>query len=1181
MTCADLEQKLAHATAALQDTEQRHQAALAAAGEQLAERQTQYEIAMARATATWEMVDEQLRVAALEVGRARQDQASAAADVDRLSREALELTSQLAEAAATNRALEGRLAEARTAVDAANARTEHERLAAADQSEERRRQFEALIAQEGERRRSVEDVLAQTVSARDDAERRHASATSDVERLTKSETDLSSRLADVTASRNDLERRLAATKAAFDDASMRTTRERLAASKRAAEREAGLDGQIRQQRERCTTLEQAVTDADAALRDAEQRHEAALSAAAGDLAERQARFDRELSQTVADRDHVSQRLRDAELSLDRLTQREADLTSRLTAVEAARDGLDLQLAEATNAITDADAALRDAEQRHEAALSAAASDLAERQARFDRELSQTVGDRDHLSQRLRAAELALDNARHDHQAAAADVERLTQFEADLTSRLADVQAARDAVERQLADTASALKHSSAHETELEGQIKQERATRTTLEQAIADADAALGQIRRDQQSTAADVERLTQREAALTSQLADVQAARDTLDLQLAEATNAIADADAALRDAELRHKAALSAAASDLAKRQARFDRELSQTVADRDHVSQRLSAAEIALDNVRHDHQTAAAHVERLTQREAALTFQLGGVEAARDTLEHRLADAVNAMADMDERAAREHSAAVDCQADLGARLAHETATRTAVEQTLNETRAAALDAQRSFEEQASALRARGLDKEAQFEVFLAQEQLEHQSRLAEMQGCNRTLALERDALQQSLTTVQEQSQQLQETLAATVKALEVATRRNEVLRSEADQLPRLHEQLDEIRVDNNRLFEQAGLAMFRCTPDGALIHANRACTTLVGRRTLDQLPGAQFAPAVFEAPDVLSWLIERCSSTRAKESIETTWQRSDGGRLYVRLSARRLTPHDVIEVTAEDLTRLRVLQARLDQAHRMEAVGRFASEVAVTCGTLLSDIHQNGQQWLTKAGCNVGSRQQGELLIDDVRRAADLLHQLAAFGDEQARTPVLVDLNTLIRDLQPVLKRVAGNHIEIQLRDPSSPLTVDVQTERVERLLVNLASYGRERMPSGGRLRIDLGTIVVNRHFAAKHPQVRLGLHALITVTGIRTAARDEGGQQAHAHVSPRGHGRSARFGVDVGTLHGLVSECGGHLWMTVQPAGDMVAKIRLPLLSPHDQVFTRVAAFRGARERSTTR
>ena len=447
---------------------------------------------------------------------------------------------------------------------------------------------------------------------------------------------------------------------------------------------------------------------------------------------------------------------------------------------------------------------------------------------------------------------------------------------------------------------------------------------------------------------------------------------------------------------------------------------------------------------------------------------------------------------MADMDERAAREHSAAVDRQADIEARLAHETATRTAVEQTLNETRAAALDAQRSFEEQAGALRARGLEQEAQFEVFLAQEQLKHESRLAETQGCNRTLALERDALQQSLTTVQEQSQQLQETLAATAKALKVA-------RCPTRSCAPKPTSCGDCTSNSTRPEPTTTAGSSRRAGDvpvhsGWRTHPRQSCpTTLVGRRTLDQLPGAQFASAVFEAPDVLSWLIERCSSTRAKESIETTWQRSDGGRLYVRLSARRLTPHDVIEVTAEDLTRLRVLQARLDQAHRMEAVGRFASEVAVTCGNLLSDIHENGQQWLTKAGCNVGSRQQGELLIDEVRRAADLLHQLAAFGDEQARTPVLVDLNTLIRDLQPVLKRVAGNHVEIQLRDPSSPLTVDVQTERVERLLVNLASYSRQRMPSGGRPPNPSRDHRGQSSFRRQAPPRPAGPHALITNHG----------------------------------------------------------------------------------------
>ena len=58
------------------------------------------------------------------------------------------------------------------------------------------------------------------------------------------------------------------------------------------------------------------------------------------------------------------------------------------------------------------------------------------------------------------------------------------------------------------------------------------------------------------------------------------------------------------------------------------------------------------------------------------------------------------------------------------------------------------------------------------------------------------------------------------------------------------------------------------------------------------------------------------------------------------------------------DAIEIVAEDLTNLRTLQERLGQAQRMEAVGRLASEVAVTCINLLDDVHQNAQSWLRTA-------------------------------------------------------------------------------------------------------------------------------------------------------------------------------------------------------------------------------
>jgi hypothetical protein len=248
-------------------------------------------------------------------------------------------------------------------------------------------------------------------------------------------------------------------------------------------------------------------------------------------------------------------------------------------------------------------------------------------------------------------------------------------------------------------------------------------------------------------------------------------------------------------------------------------------------------------------------------------------------------------------------------------------------------------------------------------------------------------------------------------------------------------------------------------------------------------------------------------------------------------------------------------------------------MEAVGRLGSEAAVTCGNLLTDVHQQVQQLLLTAGTSQVARQQGEQLLADVTRAAGLMRQLYAYGDEQARTPVLADLSEVIHDLEPVLKHVAGEAVDVQLPGTSSRLNVDVGSERIERLLVNLASYGRARMP-GGQLKIELGTTVVDRRFAAKHPNVRLGPHALITVTKTKSA---RGAGEAPGRRSQPGapSSDSPKPAMDFGTLQGLVGGCGGHLWMTLQPEGELVAKIRLPLLAFYEPAAPRTLVARGGR------
>ena len=797
------------------------------------------------------------------------------------------------------------------------------------------------------------------------------------------------------------------------------------------------------------------------------------------------------------------------------------MAAQLADGEAARDTVERQLAESTKKATareaEVDAQIQQERATHEATRAAAAEQLAEYQARSDRELSQAAADRDRLTERVREIEGALSQAQADHHSATGDVARLTQREADLSTQLASVaarlaesEAARQTVEDDLAE---AIDNATAREADLDGLIKGEREARTDLERTFAEAEAAWG--------------------------------------------------------EAHEEYETALGAAAHALAEHRARFDRELSQTAADRDRLTGHVRDVEGALARARADHDSATSEVARLTQREADLTSQLTSeaarlvqVDAARQATERQVAERVSELDAANVRAARERADAAAVKADLEARLTREIETRQALERVVDETRAAAVDAGRAFQEQADGLRVQARAQQERFEAQIDQERVEHQRQRTELQECNAVLARERDGLQQSLAAAQEHSRQLdvelrearahhdkvsataqadiqrltaglaeserllgeartehqatldqlfsehtnvvsahrteldqlREQLAAAARDLEGTRQQLNVVQGEANTVPPLRRELEESRAEIGRLFQQSGLAMFRCTRNGEVRQANRAAMTLVGRRSIDELRGAQFAAAVFEDPNGLSWLIERCLSSRTRESIEATWRRKDGGRLFVRLSAYACSS-DVIEILAEDLTRVRVLQERLGQAHRMEAVGRLAADVAVTCGNLLNDVHQQVQEWTVTAGTTAASRQQGQQLLAEVTRAAGLLRQLSAYGDEQARTPTVADLNTVIHDLEPVLKRLAGDAVDVKLPGTSSRLNVDIGTERIERLLVHLASYGRARMATGGQLKIELGTTVVDRRFAAKHPNVRLGPHALITVTETR--------------------------------------------------------------------------------------
>jgi PAS domain-containing protein len=496
----------------------------------------------------------------------------------------------------------------------------------------------------------------------------------------------------------------------------------------------------------------------------------------------------------------------------------------------------------------------------------------------------------------------------------------------------------------------------------------------------------------------------------------------------------------------------------------------------------------------------------------------------------VEQRLADAEAALGRARdfanaERAAATKQAATQ-QAEFEAQLAREVEAREAVERDLVEERIAI---ERLMSDHAASLR----DAQQSFSTLegeLRAALAAHSQQVDELNGELRTLTQE------------------------------LATTRNhrDALQLEAHRAPELARQLAASRARNRRQFEQSPVSMLRCGHDGALQDANYALVSALGYRSIDEVRAAGFPASVFETAEDFATFVQR-GQAGPRQTGDFVLMKKDGGRLNMRLHVT-LVSGDAIDIVAEDLTSLRAVEERLHQAHRMEAVGRVAAETAETCDTLLRNVSRSGHQLLAALGGDTPLRQEGEAIFADVTRAAGFLRQLSVYGHRQARASLPVDVIQVLRDVEPVLRHVAGDDVELVLPRKGSALNVDVDAERVERILVNVAAYGRARMPSGGRLIVELARVAVDRRFTTKYPNVREGGHALIRITEVKAARTvwPIGLREARPFA---GEGAAVeRPGVDLGALQGLIGDCGGHLWMNAEPGGNMEVKIRLPLRAP---------------------
>ena len=249
------------------------------------------------------------------------------------------------------------------------------------------------------------------------------------------------------------------------------------------------------------------------------------------------------------------------------------------------------------------------------------------------------------------------------------------------------------------------------------------------------------------------------------------------------------------------------------------------------------------------------------------------------------------------------------------------------------------------------------------------------------------------------------------------------------------------------------------------------------------------------------------------------------------------------------------SQDVTERHTLEAQFQQAQKMEAVGRLAGGVAHDFNNLLTVILGFCELLLT----GVGPEDPHRFDITEIQkagtRAARLTSQLLAFSRKQIIEPTLLDLNTILDDMRPMLGRLIREDVKIRLGLQPRLACVKADRGQVEQVLLNLAVNAQDAMPNGGTLTIETANIDLDEHYAAMHSAVKPGPYVVLTVTdsGIGMSS------QVLSHLfepffTTKEQGKGT--GLGLATVHGIAARSGGSVNVYSEVGRGTSFKVYLP-------------------------